>query len=207
MGTLKNMSKNIGKTPLVSNNRDDDDSFGVHLTNLKKKSLGHYYLDKNEVIVFLPKDEFFIFKLGNILYVKESEDPKFTKRLESKNIIFENSTSLVFNKPTKENTPILFNRVLSCCNKKLDSTYALEFANKCEDLDKKTIKRIKINKEKDEDEDTETDTKEESKIKLTKSKSKKEEEKNSKKDDKHSSTSSSDEEDDDDDKVSSKKSD
>merc|ERR1739844_103432 len=101
MGTLKNMTDAIEKVPLISVERDEDRQLGIHLANLKKNSLGYYRLSKKEVVVFLPDNVFFTFELGRLLFVKVSEDKKFIKRVDSKSILFESLSSLIFNKPLK----------------------------------------------------------------------------------------------------------
>merc|ERR1712151_1042830 len=153
MGTLKNMTSDIEKVPLMSVETDEGNSFGVHLSNLKKKSLGYYNLSKKEIVVFLPKNEFFTFELGRLLIVKESDDEKYKKGLKDKSIKFDSLSSLIFNKPQKKYFSKLFDRLLSCCGSELNSSEAFKLASECEDFDGKMLEIMRPSKIKEKEKD------------------------------------------------------
>jgi len=146
------MTKLISESGLVMSG-DSDNSVVINLKNMKSSAKGYYQLSDTEIITFLTTKKSYIhFDQDSLLYIKDQENDEYLSKLKSKNVFIKDHSSLIFNRPTKKNLPVLLESVTKHSGESLNASYSYNLLSTVKDIDNSILEILKLEKEKEEKE-------------------------------------------------------
>merc|ERR1712187_163712 len=148
MGTSL-MSKALTNSPLLRFGESNDASV-VILKKMNEYAKGYYTLSDKEIVTFLSRKPFFLyFNSDNLLHLSSHDDEDITKKLQTKKLFLEDSSSLIFNKPKIKLRSLALDLAKKHSGKELNTSEAYTIADDIDKIDDFILSKIKENKKKE----------------------------------------------------------